>query len=283
MEYFDGRQSGAAEVKEKSVYTLHLDTPRIIIVAAAIIGVVAAAFIFGMRLVSDDKPTTTADDLLAAQSMNIPAPPHSSIEGITPPKAEGEAMLHSEILASQTGVGQTTGDGVKTTDALPSADVDVLLPSGFESEQKLSEPTITKTTRKASNMKTTAKTSSKKKKEQAAAKKTKTSKTAKAKLPAKTAEKKSGVVAAVYESPAKVKKTGFAVQIASFDKRANAQNEAERLKKQSYAAYIDATSVDGKQFFRVRIGPLSSKEKAAALLSELQEDGGYDESYIVKQ
>jgi cell division septation protein DedD len=77
------------------------------------------------------------------------------------------------------------------------------------------------------------------------------------------------------------RKAGFAIQIASYDKRSKAINEIENLR--NYHAYIDDTSIDGKQFFRVRIGTFSSKEKAAETLNELQGNSRYSESYIVKQ
>ncbi|HDP79988.1 MAG TPA: hypothetical protein ENN21_04000, partial [Spirochaetes bacterium] len=62
MEHFNGIPPKG--VKEKNMYILHLDTPRIIILCSVILGVVVISFLLGMNLFkSSDKP----EDLLATR------------------------------------------------------------------------------------------------------------------------------------------------------------------------------------------------------------------------
>lgn len=284
MEYFNGKQ---AEMKEKSVYTLHLDAPRIIIIASVLIGIAALSFLLGMNLVHENKDTVNAGDLLAAQSM-IPAPPHSGSDIYRAPDSGAGYLPESDILTSK----DILGADIKAPESSPAygdltSDSGAPLASSVSSlpdtEPKASEPAVVSINpSQAKKKKAAAHNVSSAAKKSSSAKQTAKAKSAKKEKA--VSSKKSGVVATVNEAePRKVRKTGFAVQIASYDTKAKAENEIARLKKQSYDAYLYDTSVDGRLVFRVRIGPMSSMEKASKLLNELQENSRYSESYIVKQ
>jgi len=74
----------------------------------------------------------------------------------------------------------------------------------------------------------------------------------------------------------------YAIQVGSFDKKAKAQSEVRALKDLNYDAYLDESLVKGKQYFRVRIGPIASKKKALDLLKDVQDNEKYQESYMVR-
>ena len=71
--------------------------------------------------------------------------------------------------------------------------------------------------------------------------------------------------------------------MASFDTLSKAENEKSILKSKRYDAYIDKGLVNGKNYFRVRIGPVSSSKKASELLNEIQGDSRYASSYMVRE
>jgi len=75
----------------------------------------------------------------------------------------------------------------------------------------------------------------------------------------------------------------YAVQVASYDTLSKAEHEKSLLKSRRFDAYIDKSQVNGKNYFRVRIGPVSSSKKAAELLNDVQSDSRYASSYMVKE
>ena len=75
----------------------------------------------------------------------------------------------------------------------------------------------------------------------------------------------------------------YSIQVASYDNISRAERERTLLKSKKYDAYIDKGFVNGKNYFRLRVGPVSSSKEAYSLLSDLQNDSRYAESYIVTQ
>ena len=86
----------------------------------------------------------------------------------------------------------------------------------------------------------------------------------------------------IFISNKTVKKGSFSVQVASFDSMAKAKNEVLFLKTLKFDGYIDKTEINGNTFFRVRIGPVSTKAEAADLLDKIVLEPRYSESYLVK-
>jgi DedD protein len=76
---------------------------------------------------------------------------------------------------------------------------------------------------------------------------------------------------------------GFVLQVASYDKVDSAKKEVKKLKDLNYDAYFDKTQVKGKDFYRVRVGPLASKDKALQMLDEIQQNPRYEESFVTQE
>ena len=71
MEQFE-QQPKNANVKEKSMYLLHLDGARILILSAITIGLLTVAFLVGMKITGDSsKDTLAASDSLSDQSLAV--------------------------------------------------------------------------------------------------------------------------------------------------------------------------------------------------------------------
>jgi len=76
---------------------------------------------------------------------------------------------------------------------------------------------------------------------------------------------------------------GYSIQVASYDTREKAEREKNILKSKRFDAYVTSSIVGGKNYFRVRIGPVASQKSASLLLEEIQRDSRYAGSYIVKE
>ncbi|HEY1405381.1 MAG TPA: SPOR domain-containing protein, partial [Spirochaetota bacterium] len=76
---------------------------------------------------------------------------------------------------------------------------------------------------------------------------------------------------------------GFVLQVASYDKSDSAKSEVKKLKAMEFDAYYDKAQVKGKEFFRVRIGPIASKDKALQMLDEIQTNPRYEESFVTQE
>jgi len=100
----------------------------------------------------------------------------------------------------------------------------------------------------------------------------------------KKSERTRVVEVASHDEPTRSRnRGGFAIQVASFDSRAKASSEVSRLKRQRYDAFIDKSTVSGRPYYRVRIGPLSSHNTAEKVLQEIQESHRYSESFMIRQ
>jgi DedD protein len=76
---------------------------------------------------------------------------------------------------------------------------------------------------------------------------------------------------------------GFFVQCASLDRIEKAKTEVQKLKELEYDAFFDKKELKGKDFYRVRIGPIATKDKALQMLEEIQQNSRYEESFIVHE
>jgi len=56
-----------------------------------------------------------------------------------------------------------------------------------------------------------------------------------------------------------IKEGNYYIQIASFEKEENAKKYADELRKKMYKVIIKKAVVDGKTFYRVRVGPFETK------------------------
>lgn len=62
----------------------------------------------------------------------------------------------------------------------------------------------------------------------------------------------------------------WAVQVGSFTQRDNAMRLRDQLRSKGYKAFVEQITSADKTFYRVRVGPEVSRDKAVALQKELQ-------------
>lgn len=281
MENFEPKPTG---VREKNLYVVHLDTPRIIILASVVIGIVTASFLLGMTLMKDDRNQGSSfalnefniDDKSGADIFNseVPPIPDFTVED----KNEGETVagtgLEGELQESKDiAAAQDIKQGTDTAEPV-SGKTDIL--TGDNIKEII--PPVKKETVTAPKKVIQAKAEPVKKQESSRRPASKEVASGK-----KQDNNKQGTVKEVSRDiEPRRQPGGFAIQVASYDVLARAEKEKNLLKSKRFDAYIDRTVVNGKSYFRVRIGPLSSKDKAFNLLQEIQSDNRYAGSYLVK-
>jgi len=84
-------------------------------------------------------------------------------------------------------------------------------------------------------------------------------------------------------SPAAKMDGKYLVQVASLSSRTSAENLSKNLAKKQYQPSIMETVVNGKDYFRVRVGGYESYDAAARALRSLQDSGEGSGCYIVQQ
>lgn len=62
---------------------------------------------------------------------------------------------------------------------------------------------------------------------------------------------------------------GWAVQVGSFSERANAEAERDRLRRAGFQVLVEPARAGERQIFRVKVGPVSTREEAERLRSRL--------------
>jgi len=75
----------------------------------------------------------------------------------------------------------------------------------------------------------------------------------------------------------------YQVQVASFGTRSAAESLASRLKGKDYQAAIVSSTVNGKAFYRVRVGGYDSYDAASRVVANLKSSGDGAGSYIVQR
>ena len=262
MEQFE-QQPKNANVKEKSMYLLHLDGARILILSAITIGLLTVAFLVGMKITGDSsKDTLAASDSLSDQSLAVNS--SDPIDSSKPelPDLAGQPANNSLSAAPSASTVPAlpdlpvakAGENHKTQDLMTADEDHVVIPPVKEV---------------AKSEKTAVKKNSKKKTDKREA-----------------VKKRKDIVEVSSETPAKSEKRvrgAYVLQVASFDRIEVAKKEASNLKSMNYDAFVDKTSVKGKNFFRVRIGPVAAKDKAIKMMNELQGNDRYSECFIVKE
>ena len=89
-----------------------------------------------------------------------------------------------------------------------------------------------------------------------------------------------GTKRVAYQAPAPCKIGSFAVQVGAFSAAENARYFAGRLKPQFGLADIQSVEVDGKIFYRVRIGSYPSLDAAEQARLQIQRNG-FPHSFVV--
>lgn len=83
------------------------------------------------------------------------------------------------------------------------------------------------------------------------------------------------------EQPAASTPKSWAVQVGSFTQRDNAMRLRDKLRSKEYKAFVEQMSNAEKTFYRVRVGPEVSRDKAVALQKELQTKMKLQDSAVV--
>jgi len=73
----------------------------------------------------------------------------------------------------------------------------------------------------------------------------------------------------------------YAVQVASYNKYDNAVKLRDYLKAEQYPSYIIKSVVEGKKFFRVRVGPFASRSLSLKVIEMIRHKKGCQDSFIV--
>ncbi len=75
----------------------------------------------------------------------------------------------------------------------------------------------------------------------------------------------------------------YFIQVASFMKKDNAERFAEKLRKDRYRVQIIETEIEGKKFYRVRVGPFEKKSIARNTMIAMKRLYNLTDAYVVKQ
>lgn len=256
MENYDFNERTVA--KEKNVFLLHLDLPRIILICAVLIGIIVTAFLLGMnfsenKIVSHNTviPPEIPTDTIAQLDKGI---------DLSNPTQSPELPLMDNTTNKLDIVPKA--DELSKLDIIPKKDI----PDTAIAKQDDTETTrvIHDTVKKHPPVKNITKKNAK----------------------VKNTFKKSKVIEVTKfdESHTKnVSQRSWSIQIASYNALPKAQKEVKSLQAMKYDAYIDKAGVSGKTYYRVKIGPILKEDKAISMLQEIQSIDRYRESYIVKE
>jgi DedD protein len=251
-------------VKEKNVYLLHLDGPRILILSAIIIGMLSLAFLVGMKIMGEGK---TEDNIAHNDSIadQRGVPP---VDELDPAKTPLPDLQGSQTITPQTAVQDSImpQPSTQVLNSTKKTEPDLLSPISAQEVISSSKP-VSKDEGKSAK---TVKASSKKQIQ----KKSKSSKS----------ETDDVVeVSSVKQKNEKKTQHGFFVQCASLDRIEKAKNEVQKLKDMEYDAFFDKKELKGKDFYRVRVGPIATKDKAIQILEEIQQNPRYEDSFVVHE
>ncbi len=260
MENFDFNERPV--VKEKNVFLLHLDIPRIILISAVLIGILVTTFLLGMNF-SENK-------VISHNAMSTPELPMDTLSQLDKGIDLNNPTLTTDPLLTDNSSGKisepTQNSDTLKLDILPKKeDTENLI---AKSEDQLPVPGIHSEVKKESTVKQV------------------TSKVTKKDTKQKSVSKKNKVVevAKVEESHVKnASQSSWSIQVASYNTLSKAQKEARSLQAINYDAYVDKANVSGKTYYRVKIGPILKEDKALQIWKDIQSIDKYKESYIVKE
>ncbi len=288
MEHFDAKPQN--RVKEKSVYLLHLDTPRIIILSCVLIGVLIVAFLVGMNLSRDGE--SSRNQLAQRELMLTPPPPGAEMAPQDPSAKSAPPTLDEELAVTPSptpdapsavppstasaepdkSAGQKGQAPAIASNAQPRKDSGDVL--SRESIKEIIPPAnaVNDAGRKSADVKDTRKS-----------RHAKSSRRERAASAQRTVEVSSKTVESREAKAEQRAEHGYSIQVGSFDTREKARRESQNLKNLRYDAFVENAQVNGRRIFRVKIGPIASRQKAVKVLSEVQEVHPYEGSYLTKE
>ena len=75
----------------------------------------------------------------------------------------------------------------------------------------------------------------------------------------------------------------YYIQVGSFVKKENADAFAQRLRKKMYKVVIEETILDGKQYYRVRVGPFETKSIARNTMLAMKNRYNIKDPFVLKK
>jgi DedD protein len=94
------------------------------------------------------------------------------------------------------------------------------------------------------------------------------------------------IIKPIIPEPPKVKTvegiTAWVVQVGSFSDEKNANRLSDTLKKAGYTAFVESSSSNNKDIYRVRVGPEISKEKAESLSEKIKKQQTLSNAIVVQ-
>jgi len=276
MENFDRNNE---QVKKKNVYLLHLDKPRIVIVTASIVGIIVASFLLGMNYLKDESSRIDKDNQINNSFQDETSIIDNDIDFSTSPKElkkdDKISVIDPDIEEQKINVIEKkekneifTSDNIN--EIVPAAKIEkeinkVKPKTVFKKETKKEIKIVSKKSKKPVTVKKVAKVKIAKKKKRIS------------KIVPVSISK------VEREKPLNIRKGQYSIQVASYDRKSKAKKEITTLKSMKYDAYIAKSKVNGKNYYRVRIGPISSKKEAIGLLEDVQDNRRYEESYMIRR
>ncbi|MEW6525605.1 MAG: SPOR domain-containing protein [Spirochaetota bacterium] len=256
MENFDFNEKPVA--REKNVFLLHLDVPRIILISAVLIGIIVTTFLLGMNF-SENK-------VVSHNALVPPEIPGDTIAQLDKGIDLGNTVQNPDLPLMDNASNKLDiapkPDEPSKLDSIPKKEIpDTALAKLDDTE---TTQVIHENVKKVTPVKNVSKKNTK----------------------AKTNVKKNKVVEVAKTDESHTKKVSqrsWSIQIASYNTLTKAQKEAKSLQTLKYDAYVDKVDVSGKTYYRVKIGPILKEDKAISMLQEIQSIDKYRESYIVKE
>lgn len=283
------------DYKEKNMYLLHLDGARIIILSAILIGIVAVTFLIGMNFSNSSNDKVKNEDIFANNVQYDASLERNSekkdIDELFDNKNDQNIDLQRDNINANKSLQSNNSDllfpennknnQIVKKDSLPENNKDVLTSENVKEIIPATKPAAKKvvTKRKPTKNKKIAQKGPAKRKKVTKRKRVKR----KSRVVAASAPVKRKDIRPITTKKKNIDRKGYSIQIVSYNKNSKAKREANRLKNMNYAAYTDNANVNGKRYYRVLVGPITSKRKAIELLNEIQNKPRYENSYIIHQ
>lgn len=259
-------------VREKNVYLLHLDTARIVLISFAIIGVIVASFLLGMNFMKTGEPHGTpiaGNDILSKQGNDMalvnPDLPDLPVtdEGIDSDKNKSsETAVKKE--QDEKAQGQVSQKTANPAEIMTSENINEMIHAPKNNTKTAADHGKT-----AVSQKNEAKSHVNAKRNDGSRDNRRKEKNRVVEVSSETDKE--------HHRGAKI----FSIQIASYDTKSRAMSEVERLKDMNIDAHIDKKKINGRSYYRVRVGPIQSHSRAEKLLEEIHETHRYGESFMV--
>ncbi|MCK5569286.1 MAG: SPOR domain-containing protein, partial [Spirochaetes bacterium] len=80
-----------------------------------------------------------------------------------------------------------------------------------------------------------------------------------------------------------VERGDYYIQVASFNKKANAESFAKSLRKKMYKVIVEEALVEEKTFFRVRVGPFETKGIATNTMAAMKNRYSIKDPFVLKK